>query len=313
MTHKLNGANVTAQWFQHLYPEAEFFSHLEKFCLHTTETKSWPSYDGGAKAPNATYHPLLRQTRQHFDSDRSSRALQDPSSTTVRENRDNIFQLEIIAYSDYALAQSVDGLWIGDLTEEHYADIAEMLQQLHNDLGLPLEASVQWREGRKTAYNDVRLNGPAYDAYKGILGHVHVSGNSHWDPGGFYYSQLAAKVEEAVMALTDADKTWLRSAINAEVIEALEAARPWRSASVRAWAEANGISSEVSHRSMQEYLYKTTGNSTHSDVSVDLDDIKVTLETPPPVVVDIDYDLLAAKVVEKLVASTELGFRPATP
>jgi hypothetical protein len=74
-------------------------------------------------------------------------------------------------------------------------DIAAMILQCHRDWNLPLQSSVTWREGRKTWYNDVRLSGPQFDAYRGILGHVHASGNDHWDPGGFRYSRLEAALD----------------------------------------------------------------------------------------------------------------------
>jgi hypothetical protein len=186
----IRGANVSAQWYQPKYPSASVFPRIDKFDLHTTETGGWPGYGAGASAPNATYYPKFRQIRQHFGINRSARALRDPSFTVVRENRDNVFQLEIICYSDYRLAVERGGLWVGDLTTAHMRDIAAMILQCHRDWGLPLQSSVTWREGRKTWYDNVRLSGPQFDAYRGILGHVHTSGNTHWDPGGFRYSRL---------------------------------------------------------------------------------------------------------------------------
>jgi hypothetical protein len=185
----LRGANITAQWYADNY-SGTTFPRVDKFLLHTTETGGWPGYSAGASAPNATYYPKFRQIRQHFGINRSARALRDPSSTLVRENRDNVFQLEIICYSDYRLAVERGGIWVGDLTASHLRDIAAMILQIHRDWNLPLQSSVTWREGRKTWYNDVRLSGPQFDAYRGILGHVHASGNDHWDPGGFRYSRL---------------------------------------------------------------------------------------------------------------------------
>jgi hypothetical protein len=191
----IKGANTTAQWYQSKYQDASYFSRIDKFDLHTTETGGWPGYSAGASAPNATYYPKFRQIRQHFGINRSARALRDPSSTLVRENRDNVFQLEIICYSDYRLAVERGGLWVGDLTTSHMRDIAAMILQCHRDWDLPIQSSVTWREGRKTWYNDVRLSGPQFDAYRGILGHVHTSGNTHWDPGGFRYSRLKAALD----------------------------------------------------------------------------------------------------------------------
>jgi hypothetical protein len=190
----LRGANITAQWYADNY-SGTTFPRVDKFLIHTTETGGWPGYSAGASAPNATYYPKFRQIRQHFGINRSARALRDPSSTAVRENRDNVFQLEIICYSDYRLSVERGGLWVGDLTATHMRDIAAMILQCHRDWSLPLQSSVTWREGRKTYYNDVRLSGPQFDAYRGILGHVHASGNDHWDPGGFRYSKLRAALD----------------------------------------------------------------------------------------------------------------------
>jgi hypothetical protein len=190
----LRGANITAQWYADNY-SGTTFPRVDKFLIHTTETGGWPGYSAGASAPNATYYPKFRQIRQHFGINRSSRALRDPSSTVVRENRDNVFQLEVICYSQYSLAVERGGIWVGDLTTSHLRDIAAMILQIHRDWNLPLQSSVTWREGRKTYYNDVRLSGPQFDAYRGILGHVHASGNDHWDPGGFRYSRLEAALD----------------------------------------------------------------------------------------------------------------------
>lgn len=197
MSEVLRGANVSAQWYEDNFPGSTF-PRVDKFLLHSTETESWPGYKGGASAPNATYNPRARAIRQHFSNNRSSRALRDPSGTAVRENRDNVFQLEIIAYSDARLAATVDGLWIGDLTDSHFTDLANIAIQLHQDWGLPLTSTVGWNEGGKTPARGVRLSGPGYDAYRGILAHMHVSGNEHWDVGGFRWSRMKAKIAQLV-------------------------------------------------------------------------------------------------------------------
>jgi hypothetical protein len=195
MAVKIPGANTTAQWYGPPKYTGSWFNHLEKSLKHTTETRGWPGYGGGASMPNATYHPLLRAIRQHTWADISSRALQDPTGTTVRENRDFVFQLEIVCYSDKALAASVGGLWVGNLTDAHMEDIARIDLFLHQRLGLPLTTGVTWTPGKASPTPSVRLSGPQYDAARGIIGHMHASGNSHWDPGGFdinrYFRALA--------------------------------------------------------------------------------------------------------------------------
>jgi hypothetical protein len=213
MSHTLNGANTTAQFFQGDFPGAATFDRLDKFVVHTTETLGWPAYLGkapphrpGGSAPNATYHPRKRQIRQHFNNNRSARALVDG-------NRDNVFQLEVVCYSEKAKGDPLGGLWVGDLSDQHYEDIARICVQLHEELGLPLENTVTWHDGRATFFDDVRLSLAKYDAYRGILGHVHVPENTHWDPGGFRASRLMAAIE-GTEDMTPAQEAKLDDLIN---------------------------------------------------------------------------------------------------
>lgn len=195
----LPGANTTAQDYTQEF-DSTVFTHLEKIILHSTETGSrnsigWPGYNNGAAAPNATYACRIRDTRQHFGYNESSRALRDPASTPVRENRDNLFQLEIIAYSDYNLAKSRGGLWIGDLTDGNYEDIAEIVLFLNDKMRLPKEPFGRWAEGQRTYVSGRRLTSSQFDAARGIGAHFHVSGNDHWDVGGFYISRLVRAID----------------------------------------------------------------------------------------------------------------------
>jgi hypothetical protein len=294
MVQVLDGANTTAQWYYDNYPSGSIFSRLDKFVLHTTETESWPGYSGGASAPNATYFPLRREIRQHFPNNVSARALADPSSTPVRENRDNVFQLEMICYSDYKLAQSVNGLWVGDLTDAHFNDLAKMMHQLHRELGLPLGDSVTWKEGQKTYVSGVRLSSSGFDAYRGILGHVHVSGNSHWDPGGFRMSRLRPKLttisppEDHLSAADVAElKTYIdrrfiaeRDDIQARMLAALNQVQEWVSPGVKARAEANG-SGDVALRRLIEYIFNDVvfwPEGSHPDMQKKIEEIDAKLD-----------------------------------
>lgn len=196
----LSFANTTAQWYADNFPGIDMGDQLEKGTLHSTETVSYPGYGGGASAPTCTYFPRRREFRQHFPNQMSARALRDPSSTPVRENRDKNFQLEIVAYSDYVLSRSDyarrnGGIWIGDLEPEHYDDLAMMAIELNENHGIRLESTVEWREGQKTFVSGVRLSSRAFDTYRGWLAHMHVPGNTHWDVGGFFWSQLAVAID----------------------------------------------------------------------------------------------------------------------
>jgi hypothetical protein len=185
-------ADHTTQWAQGNFQRGTF-SSVEKLCLHSTETKTWPGYGSGcADAPTLTYHTGLRQFRQHNEIGSSARALEDPTSTPVRENRDNVVQLEIIGYANEDAARSVGGLTIHNLSEANLDDIGALAGWLHLEWGLPLQSTVKWEDYPASAglLNGVRFSSAEYDAYRGILGHEHVSGNHHGDPGGINISRI---------------------------------------------------------------------------------------------------------------------------
>src|SRR4051812_25774212 len=91
--------NRSIQWWEDDFDRGTM-SVIDKVLLHTTETgKTWPGYKSGANAPNLTYNPWEpagKRWRQHNRLNTSARALQDPSGTAVRENRDGVVQVEIV-------------------------------------------------------------------------------------------------------------------------------------------------------------------------------------------------------------------------
>lgn len=179
-------ANTTAQWYETHFTDGTpvsraTFSRVDKFLLHTTETTGWPGYKGGRSAPTITYHPRLRQFRQHNFINRSARALMDPDSTPVKENRDNVAQIEIICYTDLIKADSVGGLKVTELTDVHLQDIADLYKWLNREWNCPIYCNLEFPPYRP--YKNVRLTSSQFDAYRGLLGHMHASGNTHTDPG----------------------------------------------------------------------------------------------------------------------------------
>src|SRR5688572_8585768 len=97
---KFPGASV-AYWYQNKYSTAAMESNVG--VVHTTEGMSLPSYGGGASAPNFTAVPDFTAKKlkwyQHFDFDRSSRALLDKSGG-VSTNRGNAVQIELVGTCD---------------------------------------------------------------------------------------------------------------------------------------------------------------------------------------------------------------------
>lgn len=183
-------ANTTAQWFEPLFDRATF-TRIDKFLLHTTETIGWPGYSRttrGDSAPNITYNPRTREFRQHNYANTSARALVDPSSTPVRENRDNVFQIEIICYTDLIKAASVGGTKVTDLTDDNLRDIAELYRWLNEKWDCPILCSLEFPPYRP--YKNVRLTSSQFDAYRGLCGHMHASGNTHTDPGNINVGKI---------------------------------------------------------------------------------------------------------------------------
>ncbi|MFC0622957.1 hypothetical protein [Kribbella deserti] len=184
-------ADRTKQWWETKFDRVTM-PGIDKLLLHTTESgKSWPSYtnDGvsGSNAPTLTYNPWVAakdRWRQHNFLNRSARALRDSANTTVRENRDSVVQVEIVAYCD-PKSYKVHGYSVHDMPADAWEDLGELLAFLHKEWGVPIVAAGEWltypASGR--ADSPIRMSGPEYDRFRGMLGHQHASGNTHGDPG----------------------------------------------------------------------------------------------------------------------------------
>ncbi len=179
LPEKYPAANQAAQPRPHLAGGGTF-DHVEKLVLHTTETAGWPGYPDFA--PHLTYNPWTHVWHQHFPLTRSATTLVDGASTSVRENRDFCIQIEIVAYCDPAMVKKY-GHGIDDIDAEAVQDLAELAAWLTR-YGLELRLASGWLPYPKSYGNTRnRMSGPAYDAFRGILGHEHVSTNVHGDPG----------------------------------------------------------------------------------------------------------------------------------
>lgn len=169
---------------------------LEKVCWHTTETAGWPGYP--TFAPQLTVDPIKKQIRQHMDVNMSATTLADPSSTAVRENRDNVVQIEVVAYCDPKKVSSP--YYFGKWGDEEYRFLAELAAWFYTEWDVPLESSVEWitypaSYGRNAKQ---RLSSAEYDAYRGQLGHQHASGNDHGDPSNIDMERLLRFARELV-------------------------------------------------------------------------------------------------------------------
>lgn len=190
-------ANRTAQY----YGEGNYrMPGVSKLLWHTTETPGgWPGYSGGASAPTLTYDPWKHQWRQHFPIDGSSRALIDSPSTAVAENRDSVVQVEISAYCDPKLAAKY-GHAVWNIDDQALNDLADFVVFLHKEWGLPLRNAPVWYPYPKSGWkdSDIRMSGPEYDKFTGILGHMHASSNFHGDPGALNVTSILARAKKKV-------------------------------------------------------------------------------------------------------------------
>jgi hypothetical protein len=187
--------------------------------LHTTEGTSLPDYGGGGSAPNLTAVPDFANRKlkwfQHFDIDRSSRALVNLSGG-VETNTNNVCQVELVGTCDPATHQrwgSAAHIYWPEAPDWALAEVAAFLRWMNAEHDVPLVGPASW-PAYPTSYASAagqRMTGAAWNAFKGVCGHMHVPENSHGDPGAIDFPKLIALAkgqtvpEEDDVALTDAD------------------------------------------------------------------------------------------------------------
>ncbi|WP_158274542.1 peptidoglycan-binding domain-containing protein [Cellulomonas sp. WB94] len=158
--------------------------------LHSTEGAGFPSpatYGNGRRAPHFTVHPRARQARQHYPLTQAAWALVAPADGT-HTNTGGAIQLEIVGTCDprNGVLPSVLTLDDGDL-----GYLAGLLRVISDAAGIPLVTSVDWRPYPESyGANGVRLSRAQWEAYVGVLGHQHVPGNTHGDPGSLNIGRL---------------------------------------------------------------------------------------------------------------------------
>jgi hypothetical protein len=181
----------TAYWYGGKYPGSAMDSNV--IVWHTTEGTSLPSYSGGAEAPNFTAKPDFTAKRlvwfQHFDFDRSSRALVNKAGG-VETNTLNVCQVEIVGTCDPTSHKrwgSTPHLYTPDLPDWVIRDLAAFAKWAHDHHGVPLTSTVTFKAypGSYGGGNGVRMSAAEWNAYNGHCGHQHVPENDHGDPGAF--------------------------------------------------------------------------------------------------------------------------------
>ena len=152
-----------------------------KLAMHNTEGRNWPSYPGtlnrpGATAPEFTVNLQLEETRQHFSLSEGGRCLR---AGGVAANNVCV-SVEVIGYCSGPTPD------VTDLTRSENAYLAHVLGVICDEMGIPKVSTVEFKRTGAYGINaPQRLSAREFARYEGILGHQHVPGNSHWDPGTF--------------------------------------------------------------------------------------------------------------------------------
>ncbi|MEU5838766.1 LysM domain-containing protein [Streptomyces diacarni] len=202
---KYPGAS-TAYWYGRKYPGSRMESNTG--VLHTTEGWTVPSYGGGASAPNLTALPDIKgrwlRWYQHFDIDRSSRALVNRSGG-VETNTLNALQVELVGTCDERHAKTwsgkragVDYLFWPDAPDWALAELGKFVRWCHDTHGIKMSSPLTWKpynkgqRGGSYGANGVRLSGSQWLNFYGWCGHQHVPENVHGDPGDIDMARVLA-------------------------------------------------------------------------------------------------------------------------
>lgn len=207
---KYPGASL-AYWHQDVY--GGDIQEVNVAVLHTTEGRSVPTYGGGASAPNLTAAPDIEAKKlrwyQHFDIDRSSRALVNLAGG-VQTNTANVVQIELVGTCDPATHKkwgAAPHVYWPEAPDWALAELADFLRWLNAHHGVPLVGPAKW-PAYPTSYANgggQRMTGTAWNTFRGVCGHMHVPENTHGDPGAIDFPKLIAlakggTIEEDPMA-----------------------------------------------------------------------------------------------------------------
>lgn len=207
-------ADTRSQWFADNYPG----SRINPNCgvLHTTESISWPGYEGGATAPNYTVYPDIKHRRlrfrAHFPDEMSSRALRNLSGG-VETNTANAVQVELIGTCDWTKRErwgsykvGVDYLYWPHAPEWALDQLAEFIAWMNTMHKVRISGVEHWlnygpddrRPGISPASygaHPFRMTFGQWRQFYGWCGHQHVPENTHGDPGRFPWPLLEAKAK----------------------------------------------------------------------------------------------------------------------
>lgn len=188
--------------------------------LHTTETTGFPGYGGGAAAPHFTIDLVSGRVEQHVPLSHGARALQITADRLA--NVDGVVQVEIIGAVDPTYPAlhghyDVPNRFPTDPVAQRH--LGRLIRAIVDETGIPLVESVDWvvfprSYGQRAGQ---RLTVAAWRAYTGLIGHQHVPGNSHGDPGALPVTTVVipAARDAAPADPVDDGTRWVQTALAA--------------------------------------------------------------------------------------------------
>ena len=187
-----------SSWYGDNYTGTPFEANVG--VVHTTEGTTLPSYGGGASAPNITGvpNPVNHTVKwyQHYDVDRSSRALLNKSGG-VETNSLNAFQIELVGTCDPRTrdkwkAEGRSFIFWPDAPDWALKEVAKLVRWLSDNHKIQIKSTVTWRPYPSSygSFASQRLTGAQWQNYYGWLGHQHVPENDHGDPGDIDFNRI---------------------------------------------------------------------------------------------------------------------------
>lgn len=134
-----------------------------KIVWHTTETHGLPNY--GGSAPHFTLDPATGRLWQHIPLNRGGRALLPGGP-----NFWNAIQVELLGFARESHTWPAGS----------YRRIGKLARWIEANFGVPRSTTVTFKGDHSTPHLSSR---DAFKRYAGHIGHQHVPGNTHWDPG----------------------------------------------------------------------------------------------------------------------------------
>ncbi len=161
-----------------------------KFLVHTTEGSTLEGAFATLRQKRSAPHFLLevkngrRRLVQCVPIDRAARALQHVGGPET--NRANCIQVEVVGFTDFKQAARAGHLelWVPNWSQDVYKSLHLLMKWTTRNFGVPMKAEHPFIGQPGYA----RLSGQAFVDAVGLVGHCHVPGNDHTDPGPLHTS-----------------------------------------------------------------------------------------------------------------------------